>query len=645
MATISETELQRRLRNLESGITGGSGTSITAQQVGDTWEYIDPVIYLAYANDIFNLSNDGVITNQSDAAGFQYSPFNSQGVLLNWRGYLFSTSIYASGDATDYIWERVVTTSETTSVSFTRYYTVSSDFQINIGTPSAPGDDITWIQVSAASLIPSEAFWIADQFYLNGVLSSWQIYPVATRNLSAGVISYKKSGYNKPELGDVAWTDDVLIAATSFTGEVFGSMNELGYGTTVIIEYDNGKLSGTYKKTGWSPAEQFIDGDLIVTDTIAGDKINANSISSTHIVAGAIVAESLAADSVTADSVATNTLTATHIDTSTLNVEEQNLSGLLTVTASTGAIGWGKTGPNDFTNTGFFIGNNAGYPMMNFGSPTRYFYYDGQNDILYFTGQTATGPAVVGAKTTYTTGTSVRHDIPVNVTSVSLKMAGGGGGGRGYDEAYRIQIYSDPDIYNVYCGASANGGDGGDTIIKHYNSSDVLQNTYTAAGGDGGNSVDNNNTSNATPAMANGDTYNNGGPTDPFTGTGGDGMDLSGWTTGYASSWPSNKYPQAATGVGAGGGGGGCVEIQNGGSLRYNFAEGGDDGVYVATSSVTTTTGDYLTVTVGSGGAGTGVGSGVISWSGSSNSSRSSYGAADADGSGGAAVIEILTKS
>ena len=469
----------------------------------------------------------------------------------------------------------------------------------------------------------------------------------STRNLSAGVISYKKSGYNKPELGDVAWTDDVLIAATSFTGEVFGSMNELGYGTTVIIEYDNGKLSGTYKKTGWSPAEQFIDGDLIVTDTIAGDKINANSISSTHIVAGAIVAESLAADSVTADSVATNTLTATHIDTSTLNVEEQNLSGLLTVTASTGAIGWGKTGPNDFTNTGFFIGNNAGYPMMNFGSPTRYFYYDGQNDILYFTGQTATGPAVVGAKTTYTSGTSVRHDIPVNVTSVSLKMAGGGGGGRGFDQAYRVLYYSDPDLYNTYYGTTHNGEDGGDTIIKHYNSSDVLQSTYTASGGTGGNSnLQYETTSSSPPTGGEGDDYNNGGPVDPFTGSGGEGMDLSDWSWGLSSNLTVNEYPSAADGVGAGGGGAGAIKIENGGEVKYTYCEGGDDGVYVTTSSVTTITGDYLTVTIGAGGEGGGSGTGVIYSSPSSSlPSRASYGAPLGDGSGGAAVIEILTKS
>ena len=68
MATITETELQRRLRNLEAGITGGGpGNAPTAVESGSTWEYVAPVIYLAYASSVNNLSDEGVITNQSDA--------------------------------------------------------------------------------------------------------------------------------------------------------------------------------------------------------------------------------------------------------------------------------------------------------------------------------------------------------------------------------------------------------------------------------------------------------------------------------------------------------------------------------------------------------------------------------------------------
>jgi len=652
MATISETELQRRLRNLESGITGGSdsGTSVTAEQVDGSWEYIDPVIYLAYANDIFNLAADGVITNQSDAAGFQYSPFNSQGALLKWRGYLFSTSIYASGDATDYIWERVVTTEETSSVSFIRYYTVSANFQHNIGTPNDPADDVVWIEVSAADIIPAEAFWVADQFYLNGVLSSWQIYPVATRSLSAGVIAFKKEGFNKPELGDDVWAVDVLTAATVFTGDVFGSINELGYGTTVIIEYDDGKLSGTYKKTGWSPAEQFIDGDLIVTDTIAGDKINANSISAQHIIAGAIVADSLAADSVTADAIlagtitgtliAADTITGTQIDASTLNVQDQNLTGLLSVSAGTGAISWGKTGVNDFTNTGLFIGNSGSNPMMNFGSTDRYFYYDGENDILFFTGQTTTGPATVGSTSTYNRSDHsldnsgdpilITHNIPASVTSVKVSLVGSGASGS--------------------CCNNAITQAGEDTYIKRYNSSDVLQATYTGSGGSTNvNSCSGNIVWNYSWGAGRWYCNQNWG-TQYFSGTtawdnnihtNGEDFSWNGWTgTGGAFGGSGNisgtpgSHPGDGSGVGSGGGSGTSASAGDPWwDSSRNFKPGGEAGsTYQATISVNT--GDYLKVFIGEGGTGQVASTGYESWTSGSG-----------DGAPGRASVEIISVS
>ena len=47
MATITETELQRRLRDLKSKI---NAPGPTATKVGSTWEYTEPVLYLAYAS-------------------------------------------------------------------------------------------------------------------------------------------------------------------------------------------------------------------------------------------------------------------------------------------------------------------------------------------------------------------------------------------------------------------------------------------------------------------------------------------------------------------------------------------------------------------------------------------------------------------
>ena len=285
MATITETELQRRLRNLEAGITGGGpGNAPTAVRAGSTWEYVSPVIYLAYASNVTNLSNEGTITNQSDAVDFQYSPFDSSGDLLDYRGYLFSESVYASGDATDYVWEDI--SSHASSVSFSRYYTDSSDLKYQIGDPTTPGTGITWTSISSGAAIPATAFWVAEQYVMNDVQSGWSIYPVNTSSTpTLAMITYTRAGLNKPTLGDSTWNADVLLAATAFTGEPYVSITELGYGSSVVITYDDGKLLGTYKSTGWVVPTEFIEGSLIVEDSVTATSIAANTITASEIAA------------------------------------------------------------------------------------------------------------------------------------------------------------------------------------------------------------------------------------------------------------------------------------------------------------------------------------------------------------------------
>jgi len=100
MSQISQTELQRRLRQLEKE---ANTTSAMVERVGDQYQYTQTYIYIAYASALANLSN-GTITNQSDATTFQYSPYDTTGNLLAYRGYFLSTSVYASGDPTDYTW-------------------------------------------------------------------------------------------------------------------------------------------------------------------------------------------------------------------------------------------------------------------------------------------------------------------------------------------------------------------------------------------------------------------------------------------------------------------------------------------------------------------------------------------------------------
>jgi len=276
------------------------------------------------------------------------------------------------------------------------------------------------------------------------------------------------------------------------------------------------------------------------------------------------------------------------------------------VQGDNGAIGWGKTGVNDFTNTGLFIGNSAGHPKMNFGSTDRYFYYDGENDILFFTGETTTGPATIGSTTTYETANhaydtsgnriDIIHDLPASVTSISIELVGGGAGGDGTNF-----LGTDWEGYPSF--AFERGDLGETTTVKHYNSNDVLQATYTAAGGINGSSGYSSTYafyySNGTYADAHGESFSTGS----FSGTGGNRANVS-CSANYADGGNG-------TGIGAGGAGGARLGAGECGSYCcsgvWGFI-GGDAGSYSNNSgnNITTTTGDYLVITIGDEGAGGG---------------------------------------
>lgn len=302
MARITETELRRKLREARFS---GSSSGATATKVGSTWEYSEPVLYLVYATNISNIGTDGTIQNQSDATGFQYEAFTSTGTLLPWRGYLFSKSMYASGDPTDYIWEDITTYSG--SVSFVRYYTDSSGLQVNIGNPTNPGSGVTWTSIDPALAIPANAYWVAEQYTFNGVVSDWEVYPVKSKQSGTPLASYTITGRNKPLLSSQQWSDDTLAAMTAHTGESYSSVTEFGYGTAVVIAYDDGKQVGLYREVAgvgtWVAPTDFIDGDLVVDGTINTDKLSANSVTADKIQSNAITSDKIAANAVTASKV------------------------------------------------------------------------------------------------------------------------------------------------------------------------------------------------------------------------------------------------------------------------------------------------------------------------------------------------------
>ncbi len=281
-------EVERRLKQLEKGITQ-SNSPISNDGTG--WVPTNEVLYIAYAENLTNLGTDGRIPNQSDCVGFTYTPFNDSGVLHTYRGRLVSTSVFASGDPTDYIWELSSLTITTTT--YERKYSENDALLTSLGDPDNPGTGITWTTIAPATAIPDSAFWLADRYVIDGVQSAWQIYPVKTGvSANLGIMSYTKSGYNKPTLNDAVWKADVLLAATAYTGLAYSLHTELGFGAVVVITYDDGKLFGILRDVGgtetWQVPADVVDGDLVVDGTITTNQIAANTIKAANIEAGTI---------------------------------------------------------------------------------------------------------------------------------------------------------------------------------------------------------------------------------------------------------------------------------------------------------------------------------------------------------------------
>jgi hypothetical protein len=367
MANITETELRRKLRAAATTGTGGGGTSgPTAVRDGDTWSYSEDVLYLIYATAITNISSSGTIVNQSDAAGLQYEAFSSTGALLPWRGYLFSKSIYASGDPTDYIWEDI-SGSISAGSTMERYYSTYSGLLSEMGNPDYPGQTsggstVPWTSIPTTTAIPDTAFFLAERYTINSVTSLWNVYAVATEENGFGLIPYTITGRNKPLLSSTQWSDDTLLAVSAFTGRAYSVIKEFGYGTTVVITYDDGKLYGMLKKVSgvatWVAPVNYIDGALLVdtsiisgkiadnaittnkilNDAINSDKIAANAVNTSEIAAGAITANEIQANTIGANQIAANTITAGEIAANAITTSELAAGAVTAAKITAGTI-------------------------------------------------------------------------------------------------------------------------------------------------------------------------------------------------------------------------------------------------------------------------------------------------------------------
>lgn len=308
MARISETELQRRLKALEkksppggTSYVGNSSPTGTNYVNGDThydsvlnnlwlfndgtWTLTSKQLHIYYADNVTNVNADGTVNSQNDVTGFSQTPFDSGGNQKAWRGLWWGPTDVASTDPTDYEW--TLTSGEAGDTpSYTRYYTTYPGLLSELGDPDNTVSGVTWTLFTGTA--PSTAYWVAEKFTVGTDVSPWAIYPVQAKEGGIPFVRATKAGYNKPTLGDSTWITDAVAAVSSFTGRSYSNQKEFGYGTVVVIEYDNGKLAGKYTRSGssdtWVDPAEFIDGDLVVDGTIAAEKIQATSIDATKIV-------------------------------------------------------------------------------------------------------------------------------------------------------------------------------------------------------------------------------------------------------------------------------------------------------------------------------------------------------------------------
>ena len=274
-------EIERRLKKLEKE---GSSVKSLVTNVGDnTYEWTEEYTWIAYASAINNASSEGIIISQQDAVDFSFGAISDAGVPLGWLGYWTSKSLQQSGDPTDYIWTDL--SDDLPASSTALYYTESSSLLPAIGNPTYPGAGITWTSFSGST--PASAFWVATQYTINGTKAPWRIIPVRTKQTDLGLIIHTISGRNKPTMNDSVWKADAITAISTFTGNTYSTTNEMGFGTVIGITYDNGKLFGMLKKVlgvaTWVTTSTFIDGELLVTETVVADKIGANAVTGAKI--------------------------------------------------------------------------------------------------------------------------------------------------------------------------------------------------------------------------------------------------------------------------------------------------------------------------------------------------------------------------
>jgi len=207
----------------------------------------------------------------------------------SWIGTLSDSTIADSTTFSDYTWKEIVGDTPT----YEKEYTVTPGLLSEIGDPDTAVSGVTWVSFTGSA--PSTAYWIAEQFTIDGVAKGWDIFPVQAKDGGLPFVTGTRTG-NRPagatntiRMATTQWTNDVVAVVSIFTGRTYTKPKEFGYGTVVVITYADGKLTGKYTRGSggadtWVEPGTIIDGDLVVDGTIAASHIQAASIDSNKLV-------------------------------------------------------------------------------------------------------------------------------------------------------------------------------------------------------------------------------------------------------------------------------------------------------------------------------------------------------------------------
>ena len=608
MPALPPVEIEKRLKKIESRPV--AGTSLV-KKVGDQYEYDKDFVYIAYASALSSLTN-GKITNQNDATDFQFTPYNSSGVLLAYRGHFTNKSIYQSGDPTDYTWESTANLAGYTSVE--RQFTTSTGLVETLGNPTKPGSGVTWTAINAGSSIPANAIWYAERFTLSGVTSNWTIIAVGAyissgQLVDAAVIADKiannaittakilNDAIDADKIAANAVVTDALaanavtsteIAANAVTtGKIVANAitaTEIAANAVTANEIQAGSIGvselAANSVTANAIAANSVTASEILAGTITASEIAADAITANAIATNAVTADAITAGTITADEIASNAITSAKVSADAITVDKIDLDGTLSVTANSGAIRWGKTDGDDITNSGLFIGrNSSGAPRFVIGSTNSFIYFNGTTVSAVGVAESAT----VGTEENFYSDTSTTHIFTISplLDEINIQMVGGGGGGgrNGTSES-----------------GGSNSNSGTSSIVKVITSGGTTRATYTAAGGGFGNDC-------GGTGCGGGGSFAAGEAGDNFVHPGGSNHSSFAGTGGAGGAYNTNSAGGDG-GTGAGGGGQG----QAGGGSAADGGGGGHEGTFYTTTLLKASSHfvstDYLEITVGAGGQG-----------------------------------------